>query len=397
MAIYSKKQKKKANIDKKNNISLFLKNKGIKKIYYFHTDHFEPTSLDHNWIINQDIIEEFADQMNLYEHSKRMTLFYRPTFRVAMKKDVSPDEKYYKIKGDKVVFIEDEKTIKSKKILKFLNKNTSHEFQMHIHHEHFTDSDEVSDNIKYYIKNDSTSMLDEKRFDEYIKISREFMREGSDASFQKWFFIHGKWGLNGSDRRVCRIEDELRILSSYGCYGDFTFPSGRRHCNPHVKAPFVTKPVRTLKCYDYYSSESNKVFLNSNAMKDNEAHMIRRFGRRPFFIWNSRLIHPLSSFDYYSGEILDNLSFHNSFLNTLLRKSVKIGDMLFVKTYAHSLAEEVISADKIVFPLAHPKIVKIFKLLESICLKNEIKLNYVTASEVYNIFKGIDDGTIKQN
>jgi hypothetical protein len=377
-------------------LNAYLKYSGINKVYYFHTDHFEPTGLDHETIVGDEVIEKFISETSLYNHSKRMSLFYRPTFKVMMADDLQEGQKHYKADDDSVVFVEDEKTIKSKEILKTLNEQTEHEFQLHIHHEHFTNSDEIDKDIKHYVINDSTSEMDEKRFEKYVKISRNFMRQGlGKSSYNDWFFIHGKWGLNGSDRRVCRIEDELRILARNGCIGDFTFPAGRRHCNPHIQAPFVTKPIRTLKCYDYCSSESEEIKIKGKAMMDYIPRIYGLYpGKCPFFIWSSQLKHPMSSLDYFSEKVSRQISMQNKFLKILLRDSVKIHDMLFIKTYSHSLSDHFINKEKIIFPLLHPSVIAAFKTLERLCLVNNIELNYVTASEIYKIFKGIDSGRL---
>ncbi len=41
-------------------------------------------------------------------------------------------------------------------------------------------------------------------------------------------FIHGNWALDNSrpDGRWCGLNDEIRLLATLGCYGDFTMPSG---------------------------------------------------------------------------------------------------------------------------------------------------------------------------
>lgn len=43
----------------------------------------------------------------------------------------------------------------------------------------------------------------------------------------RWAFIHGNWALDNSrgDGRWCGVNNELQILSSMGCYADFTLPS----------------------------------------------------------------------------------------------------------------------------------------------------------------------------
>ena len=103
-------------------IDSFLKKSGIKKIYCFHTDHFEPTSLSHDSIVSNNIIKKFIAQTKKYDHSRRMSLFYRPTFKVLRADDKIEDlvlgenPRIYQADGDLVVFLEDALTLKSKKI-----------------------------------------------------------------------------------------------------------------------------------------------------------------------------------------------------------------------------------------------------------------------------------------
>ena len=85
------------------------------------------------------------------------------------------------------------------------------------------------------------------------------------------------------------------------------------------------------------------------------------------------------------------------YLNSLLRKSVKIGDTLFIKTYAHTMEKRLGGDFKCPYPLSHPNVLKMFDTQERLCVESNVELNYVSASEVYNIFKGINDGTIKQD
>lgn len=38
-------------------------------------------------------------------------------------------------------------------------------------------------------------------------------------------FVHGNEGLDNSDGEYCGVNDELRVLHSFGCFADFTFPA----------------------------------------------------------------------------------------------------------------------------------------------------------------------------
>ena len=84
------------------NCSRYFETNNIKKIYYFHIDHFEPTSLGNHRIVDDKIIDEFIGEMNKYDHSKKMSLFYRPTFTVRINKDEAGDK--FSVDGDFVSF-----------------------------------------------------------------------------------------------------------------------------------------------------------------------------------------------------------------------------------------------------------------------------------------------------
>ena len=366
-------------------INSFFEASNIKKIYCFHIDHFEPTTLDNNHIIKDGIINKFINSMNSHNHSKKMSIFYRPTFSVGINES-KITESHSMVEGDFVSFNSDKNTIKSGGILSRLSEKTEFEFNLHIHHEHFTFSDDMSKERKIlYIENGNDHKADFERLSLYIDICKRFMLKNSKFRADGgWFFVHGKWALNGSDLRVCRMEEEISLLRSHGCVGDFSFPAGRRNCDPYIKTPFTIKPIRCARSYDYAASEAMAVYSGSNVMTDSR-----------FFIWNSNLTHPSSSLDNFSHVVGNNLANHDSCLYNLLNGSVRINDMLFVKTYAHSLEKNFVGGTSVQFPLEYPNVVRMFAKLEFLCNKNNVELNYVTAGEVYNIFKGIDNGTIE--
>ena len=45
----------------------YFETSDIKRIYYFHIDHFEPTSLDNHRIVGDKVIDEFIDAVS-YTH-----------------------------------------------------------------------------------------------------------------------------------------------------------------------------------------------------------------------------------------------------------------------------------------------------------------------------------------
>lgn len=372
-----------------SNVINYFNENNIKKIYYFHIDHFEPTSLDNQQVVKDRVIDEFLADMNKYNHSKKISLFYRPTFTVRINEDEVDGS--FAADGDFVSFLWDENTNKSMEILSRIDGASEFGFGLHVHHEHFAECDSMSNDVKMlFLRNDNSYAMDRARFRLYLEQSKEFMTkslgvktaERRQFAERGWLFVHGKWALNCSDLRVCRMEDEIILLKSHGCCGDFSFPAGRRHCDPHMKTPFTIRPFRGFRTYDYMPSVAKPVCLNSNVMTKDR-----------FFIWNSKLEHPSSSLDVKPGHD-GRLDDYEGYLNRLLDGSVRVGDSLFVKTYSHSMEGRLGAPSANPYPLAHPNVLKMFDSLEASCTKNNVELNYVTAKEVYDIFKKIDDGSL---
>jgi hypothetical protein len=318
-----------------------------------------------------------------------MSLFYRPTFTVRTNEEKADNS--FGVEGDFVSFLWDKNTNKSMEILSLIEGRSEFGFGLHIHHEHFAECDSMSKKVKLlFVENNNSYDMDRARFRLYLTKCKEFMLKSisqETAEYDQfisggWLFVHGKWALNCSDLRVCRMEDEIQLLKLHGCDGDFSFPAGRRHCDPYIKTPFTISPTRGFRTYDYMPSIAKPIYSKSNVMSESR-----------FFIWNSNLEHPASSLDAKSGPIGDNLASHEDYLDRLLEKSVRIGDTLFIKTYAHSLERRFEGELCCPYPLAHPNVLRMFNTLESLCVKNNVELNYVTAKEVYDIFKKIDDGS----
>ena len=362
-------------------LARFARQNNIKRIYYFHTDHFEPMSMDGSKFVSMDVINQFISESKKYPHSRHMTLFIRPNFGVGLKNNNLDKPDFINLEDDQVGFY---KTKALKRVGSYISKITAQtklEFQLHIHHENFTQTDEgkYSPGVRDYLINKSTMKMDEERFKLYTKMSIDFIRENSKQKLERWFFIHGKWGLNASDMGVCRLDGELQVLRRLGCRGDFTFPAGRRNCDPFIKRPFTCKTPRIWRSYDYLTSDSKPVGVNTNLITKNR-----------FLIWNSKLTHPQSSLDFYSPTVLKNTSNTDEFLDNLVYNSPVIGDSLFIKTYAHSMSEEYLGEKKIVFPLSHPNVVAAFKKLIDLSSAVGLDFKCVTADEVFRIVRRLD-------
>src|SRR5665213_3350373 len=178
-------------------------------------------------------IADFLERTSKLDYARRLTLFLKPPFRLALSgTDVRS------VEGDGVGFRPF--TAKEAELhdlaLGHIAKS-SHELQIHLHHEYYTSNEMYATQAKYnrteslreYLAEKTTPAQDEARFQLLIDMTLESYRQGSGIDFKRWFFVHGMWALNGSDRDVCTINREIGLLQEKGCLGDFTFPAGRPH------------------------------------------------------------------------------------------------------------------------------------------------------------------------
>jgi hypothetical protein len=123
------------------------------------------------------------------------------------------------------------------------------------------------------------------------------LRHDTGAPLEKWAFVHGMWALNGSDRTVCQIDIEMEILMEHGCWGDFTFPAGRRHCDPKLLGqPYTCRPFKAPKAYDDPRGEPIAMDVGAGAIRDDR-----------FLIWNSRAKHNVCSLGCYDASDLSRV------------------------------------------------------------------------------------------
>ena len=64
---------------------------------------------------------------------------------------------------------------------------------------------------------------DERRIHFLLRNDLATLRRDTGALHERWALVHGLWALNGSDRTVCQIDNEIEILMSHGCWEDSAF------------------------------------------------------------------------------------------------------------------------------------------------------------------------------
>ncbi len=348
-----------------------IKERDISKIVVFHTDHFEPwkgsDSDSLNYTLN--LLKKFKTSTSKYDHSKNLSLFYKIPINYS-NKPINLKENRYKVDGEEFFFSNEYYTnfdlALIKPVMNLLSKDTLHEFHLHIHHEHFTNS-------SYYkfpkSKNDS------KRLKLFLKILRKRLDLEIEQKINNYCFIHGCWALNASDKSVCNIEDEISILMQNNIIGDFTFPAGRYKCDPELKEPFTIIPIRKERSYDS---------INSDPTKINRIPKIK--DRRRFLIWNQALSYADCSLDYRS-KIKDFTFFYpKTRIKRWLQKGYKLNNILFIKTHSHSFDQQYYEC----FPHEHNKVIELHNILQEFCIKNAIELEYKTVNEVIRDLYKID-------
>ena len=122
-----------------------------------------------------------------------------------------------------------------------------------------------------------------------IRLAVEQVGQELGRPFDRWGFVHGIWALNAADLSVCTIENEMALLMASGCFGDFSFPAGRAHCNPRLSVPFTCLPVEAVKAFD------------QPAARPIAAGEPGADGADRFLVWSSPLRHAECSLDAYGG------------------------------------------------------------------------------------------------
>jgi hypothetical protein len=252
---------------------------------------------------------------------------------------------------------------------------TSHNIQLHLHHERFTSTTRHVDPeaIRWFAGQHGRS-LDEDRLSLAIRLHREAIARETGRSHDRWFFVHGQWALNASDNRACTITNEIKVLQRNGCAGDFTFPADFAHTNPHLKIPYLCRPVDKIKGYDLAEAEPEVACGNASA------------ATTKFFIWSSRATARQCSLDYMFEPVRRHLANTEKAATELLDRSY-VGDCrLFVKTHAHSMNATYIERDGgPVFPHLYPATRNLLGVLFEAATRAKITVEFLTAPEVYDV------------
>jgi hypothetical protein len=350
----------------------------VRRVAYFHCDHFEPwrgpvsRGVDDNAV---DILH-FAEQSASNEFSRRLTLFYKA--HIGFARAGRARRGVPATTGDPFVFLPRRADVEEtcRVAMSRLLECVPHEIQVHVHHENYTYNTTHTDPaiLEAFSQPDARAR-DSARFEFALRLGLEAMRRETGLPLDRWFFVHGQWGLNASDPSVCHITDEIAILMRNGALGDFTFPAGRPHVDPPHEQPYFARPIDAARGYMLPAAEPEAAFGNAAA------------GDGKFFIWASPIRHRGTSFDYYSDHVMHDLADPTGFARRILEQSFVGDGTLYFKTHAHSMHPNYLRPDGApLFPHQHPDIRRLMGVLFDAASRAGASIDFVTASEVYDEF-----------
>jgi len=356
----------------------------IGSLIYFHTDHFEPWRNVGTRVpaVGQEIVDAIGDFTRVCERidfARRLSLFYKPHLNYALRRGgaverADPD--------DLVCFLpraEFEERFGRAAMQHVVAGG--HEIQLHIHHEYYTASKSHTDPAAIeWFSGPHGHRLDSARLALAIRLNREIIARETGRFPDRWFFIHGQWGLNGSDEESCTINDEIDVLMRNGCLGDFTFPAGRAVVNPRIQVPYFSRPVNAPKGYDLPEAEPEIAAGNAAAAE------------RKFFTWACAASSLHCSIDYMSETSRRHLGDTEKAAKALVDGSYRAGRSLFIKTHAHSMHSHYFENARLpVFPHQYPATQSLFSVIFEAAERSGVAVRFATASEAYAALIGEHD------
>ncbi len=353
-----------------------LKRRDVRRVVYFHCDHFEP------WHGGGPAIEDyaanvlrFADCSAANEYARRLTLFYKPQVVIAR---AGTKGFIAATPGDSLGFRP--RTAKQETIyagaMRGLLDRSGHEIQVHLHHEGYTYNTSHRDpEIIELLERPEARGGDAARFELGLNLALDAIRRETGLDLKRWFFVHGLWALNASDPAVCHITDEIAILMRNGCLGDFTFPAGRPKADPFLEQPHFVRPVDAPKGYSLGEAEPETAFGNAPAAGSK------------FFIWASEVRHRGCSLDYYSDHVRRDLADPVSFAARIFEGSYVAEGTLYFKTHCHSMHSNYGRAgDAVVYPHEHPGVRQLMGVVFDAACAAGASIAFLTAGGVYEEF-----------
>lgn len=357
-----------------------LRRRGVRQLVYFHCDHWEPWKVlpgltrSKSLPVMVERVRRFIDAMNETDFTRRLTLFYKPDVYTTL--DEGKESGVKAAANDAIVFRARDQAQRDhgRAALQDIVTRSAHGIEVHIHHEAYTyNTSPVSAAVGAFLASPTGRANEEARFDLAVRLCLATIREQTDLPLARWFFVHGHWGLQGSDPTVCHLTREIEILAANGCKGDFTCPSGRARVNPRLDLPYLITPVSAAKGYDCQHAMPERAFGNAAAA----AHK--------FFVWSSLIKHRGCSLDCYAPWVRQRLNDPLVPARDLIEDSYLAGDTLFLKTHSHSMHPHYFADDQPgAFPLAEPAVQRLYGTIADAAAAAGVPIVFLTAAEVYD-------------
>jgi len=195
-------------------------------------------------------------------------------------------------------------------------------------------------------------------------------------------FIHGDWALDNSrpDGRMCGLNNEVQILQETGCYADFTMPSV-----PDVTQSRIVNSI-------YYSVDDPKApksYNRGSSAKKGKKNYGLLMVQGPLMLnWKNKKFGILPHIENgaVSGQEIITTERLELWIDANIHVEGESG-AIFIKLHSHGCHE--LNAEN----LLNKDLDYLFTLLESRYNDGtNFKLHYVSAREMVNIIKAIEDG-----
>ena len=251
--------------------------------------------------------------------------------------------------------------------LAFICKRGFGEVEIHLHHDNDT-----GENLRHTILNYKAILFNVHGLLCKSKFSSEI----------KYGFVHGNWALDNSrpDGKWCGVNNEISILEETGCYADFTMPS----------APDITQTRTVNSIYyaidDPIAPKSHDKGMMALAGAKNTNGLLCIQGPLAFDVTRRKWgILPRIE----NGCITPDVAVTPSRIRLWIKQLVHVHkrpDILFVKLHTHGAQEKIMD-----FFFEKDGLNNLFFQLKRFCLENRLQLHYVSAREMYNVVKGLEN------
>jgi hypothetical protein len=126
---------------------------------------------------------------------------------------------------------------------------------LHVHHEAWTVNTLTRLSPGQRVLHDlalaqASQEMDSARMRTMTRAALDWLRSVTQMPLDGWHFVHGCWAFGASDPEICQLADELPLLYSLGCRADFSFPAGRRSCDPAWGIPQWVLPATGARAYE---------------------------------------------------------------------------------------------------------------------------------------------------